>query len=245
MACSSAQFWTSDVSPLVSLVDGFWPFWLSSWWMYDGISRDCEIAANSRTRRLIAVASEFFPSSPWCSWPQRLQSHRGPRVSLQETQQCSHVPWFFSSSCHGFYFGNRLRLYWRYVYHCTDSSCTSPHLFLEPIGRLRQSISAPICYLKLIRRSHHTIVMDKLFSFRILLASRLARGGAGNTRCNMDWGQPLLGIWHRFREKHSAPMWTSKYLAAVGLPFGINLEITPLHRSTTVFFEFIWGHSSA
>ena len=48
--------------------------------------------------------------------------------------------------------------------------------------------------IELIRRSHHAIVMEKQFPWRMLFTFRLAPGGGegrGNTRCNTHQGQPF------------------------------------------------------
>ena len=89
-------------------------------------------------------------------------------------------------------------------YPCTETQCTVP-LYFSNQWRDTHTRSPHSHYrLGQIRRSHHTIVMEKRFPWRFYFS----------------------------RQQPSVLMWTSQSHAAVGLPSRINSEITPLHDFT-------------
>ena len=99
-------------------------------------------------------------------------------------------------------------------YPCIETQCTVPLYFSN---QWRDSNTrSPHSHYRLgqIRRSHHTLAMEKRFPWRFYFS----------------------------REQPSVLMWTSQSHAAVGLPSRINSEVTPLHDFTfRVLRETILG----
>ena len=89
-------------------------------------------------------------------------------------------------------------------YPCTETQCTVPLYFSNQWRDPNTRSPHSHYHLELIRRSHHTIVMEKRFPWR----------------------------FYSSREQPSVLMWASQSHAAVGRPSRITSDITPLHDFT-------------